>query len=230
MTVTVRQRIEAQGCGTRGPPGRARGPAPAPGRRRPARRLRPRHRRRRQVDASRGVRRSRRATAARPCSASTAGAIEPTARGFLAALAAATGIDLQDRRGRRRPARQPRASASSSPSTVRGPPAARLLAAAGVRPFAERQRPGRLRRSRAADAGLVELRWAALPQPAAGQPAARRCRDAAAPGRRRPAMTSSGSTGWRGATRCRCGLPPRRSWPGPNVTTRPPRSRRSSRS
>ena len=59
------------------------------------------------------------------------GAVEPTPRGFLAALSSATGGELDDRGRRRRPARPARGSRRPDARPLRGPPADRPVAPAG---------------------------------------------------------------------------------------------------
>ena len=69
-----------------------------------------------------------------------------------------------------------------------------------------------------------------VPEPAAGQPAARRRRGSCSDRTASTATTSSASTGSPAAIRCRCASPRRRSWPARSSTTRRRPSPRSSRS
>ena len=113
------------------------------------------------------------------------GSIEPTPRGFLAAISNATGGDLTTADDAAPPPREPRRSGRAGPRSLRGPPADRPVAAADLRPRARRGHPGRPRRPRGAAAGLVDRHGTPLPEPAAGKPAARRRRDAPPAGGRR---------------------------------------------
>ena len=196
----------------------------------PAGRVHPRHRRGRQVQPSRGVHAPRRGAGGAIMLRLDCGAIEPTARGFLDALSAATGSDLKtaDDAAARLASLGPRVILALDRYEVLRP--ARPVAPAGVRPGPERQRPHRPRRSRAAAWRAGRRRWvsssAACRWATCRATMPRRCCARTAS----PATTSSASTGWRAATRCRCAWPHPRSWPGPSWTTKRPRSPPSSRS
>ena len=183
----------------------------------PARRLRPWPRRDRQVDAGRGVR-----VEARSAGATVLGldgrAIEPTERGFLAALEAKTGGDPRPpRRG----------------GTV-GSPRGRVILVldtyelfrvldpwlrwCSCRP--PRQRAHRPVRPRVADDRLAQRPWRALPRPAAREPRARRRRDPAHPGRRGSRGRPNGSTTSPAVIPCPFDSPPRRWRSGPTSASR----------
>ena len=158
------------------------------------------------------------------------GTIEPTPRGFLAAISSATGGDLDDRRGCRGAAREPRRSGRPRPRSLRGPAPARPLAPADLR-----SAPCRTTRASSSPAAKPRWRagrWAWVACSGACRSATCRATTPRRSSARRAstATTSSGSTGSPAAIRCRCASPRRRSSPARTSITRRRPSPRSSRS
>ena len=190
MTLTVGQRIEAQGPGLVGRESERAFLHELLGDGGPLGRLHPRHRRGRQVDPRSRRSPPRPAPTALSSSASTPARSSRRARGFLDAISTATGGDLGDRRGRGRSAS--RASARGSCSSLDRYEVLRPLDLWLQQTFvpvlddsvrvvlAGREGPM---------AGWSTDDGPPVPEPAAGQPAARRRRGAPPPGwrrRRRP--------------------------------------------
>ncbi len=195
MTLTVRAADRGPGI----PPRRTRGPSSrsctSSSGRGSRGDLHPRHRRGRQVHPPRGVRRSRRGPAARSSCASTA------ARSSRPRAASSTRSRSPPVASSRRSMTRRRGSRASVQRVVVAldryevlRPLDLWLQQSFVPALDDRVRVVIAGRE-APMAGWSTTMGAAVPEPAAGQPAARGRRDAAAPGRRSPATTSSASSG-----------------------------------